>query len=331
MNEDKIFCEECRESIHPYIKSEKMSGKIKGVEYNYIGKIARCSKCNNEIYMPDINDYNLEMLYNEYRAKNNIVSLDVIRSIPQKYAIGKRPLSILLGWGEQTFTRYYDGDVPSKQYSDILKMIYDDPLYYIDILEKNKSRISPVAAQKSLEAATSAIELPQEHSKLNLAAGYLLNQCEDITHLALQKALYYIQGFYYAFYNTFIFTEDCEAWIHGPVYRGIYEKYRFHHFDSTGQQSNFDSSVFTAQEKNILDSIVKNICCYSGKTLELFTHNESPWIDTRNGIPDNYGSNKKISKEIIGKYFSDVKIKYDMKASNDIEKYTSALFETLRR
>ena len=127
MNEDKIFCEECRESIHPYIKSEKMSGKIKGIEYNYIGKIARRNKCNNEVYVPDINDHNLEMLYNEYRAKNNIISLDVIRSIPQKCAIGKRPLSILLGWGEQTFTRYYDGDVPSKQHSDILKMIYDNP------------------------------------------------------------------------------------------------------------------------------------------------------------------------------------------------------------
>ena len=45
---------------------------------------------------------------------------------------------------------------------------------------------------------------------------YLLYKCEDITPLALQKALYYVQGFYYAFEGRFLFDEDCEAWVHGP-------------------------------------------------------------------------------------------------------------------
>jgi len=34
--------------------------------------------------------------------------------------------------------------------------------------------------------------------------------------MALQKALYYVQGFSYAFYRTFLFTEDCEAWVQRP-------------------------------------------------------------------------------------------------------------------
>ena len=29
--------------------------------------------------------------------------------------------------------------------------------------------------------------------------------------IALQKALYYIQGFYYAFYKEFLFAENCQA------------------------------------------------------------------------------------------------------------------------
>jgi len=37
---------------------------------------------------------------------------------------------LLLGWGEQTFSRYCDGDLPTKQYSEILKKIYDDQHYY---------------------------------------------------------------------------------------------------------------------------------------------------------------------------------------------------------
>ena len=44
----------------------------------------------------------------------------------------------------------------------------------------------------------------------------------ELSIRALQKALYYIQGFFYAFYRAFLFSEDCEAWVHGPVYRDVY-------------------------------------------------------------------------------------------------------------
>jgi len=66
--------------------------------------------------------------------------LEKILEIPQKYNIGKRPISLLLGWGEMTFTRYCDGDMPTKQYSDVLQRIYDDPAFYLSLLEENKGK-----------------------------------------------------------------------------------------------------------------------------------------------------------------------------------------------
>ncbi|MCI7443156.1 MAG: hypothetical protein MSA89_08760, partial [Clostridium sp.] len=104
-----------------------MTGTIKGVEYHYTGKEAHCIDCDALVYVPEINDYNLKALYDVYRATNNIISLEHILEIPKKYSIGKRPLSLLLGWGEQTFSRYCDGDIPTKQYSEMLTKIYDDP------------------------------------------------------------------------------------------------------------------------------------------------------------------------------------------------------------
>ena len=38
----------------------------------------------------------------------------------------------------------------------------------------------------------------------------------------LQKILYFIQGIYSATYDEFLFEENCEAWVHGPVYRNVY-------------------------------------------------------------------------------------------------------------
>ena len=113
-----------------------MEGTIKGEKYNYIGKEAYCVDCGSEVYFDEVNDFNLKALYDVYREKNDIASLETILAIPEKYAIGKRPLSLLLGWGEQTFSRYCDGDIPTKQYSDTLKKIYAEPNYYAELLEK---------------------------------------------------------------------------------------------------------------------------------------------------------------------------------------------------
>jgi len=328
MSERKVFCEECRNDVAFTINEERMDGTIKGEKYSYIGKEAHCVDCGSEIYVAEVNDFNLSMLYNAYRDRNNIVSLEVILAIPEKYAIGKRPLSLLLGWGEQTFSRYCDGDIPTKQYSEILQKLYDAPAYYAEILENNKGNLKTVASyEKSKRAVNELLGRTQStKAKMDMTIEYLLSKCEDITPLALQKALYYIQGFYYAFYKTFLFSEECEAWVHGPVYRDIYFRYRDYRFDSIEGNDEFDDSVFSSSEKAILDSVIKNICCYSGKVLEEFTHSETPWLSARGELPVVTASDQTIWKGQIGDYFSAVKDKYNMINPNDIKSYTQNMF-----
>lgn len=331
MSERKVFCEECRNDVTFTINEKKMEGTIKGEKYFYIGKEARCVDCGSEIYVAEVNDFNLKALYDAYREKNNIVSLEVILAIPEKYAIGKRPLSLLLGWGEQTFSRYCDGDMPTKQYSEILQKLYDDPAYYAEILENNKCNLKTIASYEKSKRAVSELlgRTESTKTKIDLAIEYLLSQCEDITPLALQKALYYIQGFYYAFYKIFLFSEECEAWVHGPVYRDIYFKYRDYRFDSIEGNDEFDNLVFSSSEKAILDSVIKNICCYSGKILEGFTHSETPWLSTRGELSPTTASDRTIEKELIGTYFSAVKQKYNMINTNDIKGYAQKMFEQM--
>ena len=66
------------------------------------------------------------MLYNEYRKENDIIPLHMIREISEKSGKSKEQLSLSLGWDRQTFSRYFDGDVPTKENSDILKQLYDN-------------------------------------------------------------------------------------------------------------------------------------------------------------------------------------------------------------
>ena len=69
------------------------------------------------------------------------------------YKIGKGPLSLALGFGEITVTRYLDGQIPSKEYSDIMKAALSSPAYMKEKLQENRDKIAPTAYKKSMEAA----------------------------------------------------------------------------------------------------------------------------------------------------------------------------------
>ena len=328
MNKEKIFCEECRNDVNYIETSVSMTGTIKTKAYHYTGREAHCADCGALLFVPELSDYNLRALYDVFRVENGIISVEMIREIPIKYAIGKRPLSLLLGWGEQTFSRYADGDMPTRQYSDILLRIYNDPAFYFELLESNKGNLkSSLAYEKSRLAVAALLSTqPSAASKIDAVIQYLLCQCEDITPLALQKALYYVQGFYHAFYQTFLFPEDCQAWVHGPVYRDIYYRYRNYRFDPIKKAADFDISVFSSGEKAVCDSVINHICCYSGKVLERFTHNESPWLTARGNLPASAPSDRIIDKALIGDYFDAVKIKYNMLDPCDIKAYAQDMF-----
>ena len=322
------FCPECRTDSTYTITRQKLTNTINAQTIEYDGEIALCDNCGKEIWVPEIHDSNLDALYTEYRKINASITPEMILEIISKYSIGKRPLSILLGWGEQTVSRYIDGHIPSKQYSDELIKIYNEPEYYRLLLERNKDNLtSQLTYNKSRQALESILDKREEvFSSIDIIVQYVLNKGEDITHLTLQKALYYIQGFYYAFYNDYLIKEDCEAWVHGPVYRSVYYRYLGYSFDTIDKPITFADGIFTDMEKVLIDSVVKYICCYSGKVLEAFTHRESPWLLARKGLPAGASSTRIIPRDEIGGYFAEIKEKYEMNGPVDIYKYSVEMF-----
>ncbi len=327
--EKLAYCEKCGKDRPYRLNSVPMVGKLKDETYSFTGQEARCQTCGERLKVPEVEEANIRSLYDLYREKKGIVSLENIRALPKRYAIGKRPLSKLLGWGELTFTRYYEGYMPTRQYSEVLKRLYADPAFYKALLERNKEALgSERSYEKSLKAVDKILSLQSggEETKLDRAAKYLLYRCEDITPLMLQKALYYIQGFCFAFLGQFPFREDCEAWVHGPVFKEIYLRYKDYRYEPGEEKAPFDVSCFTAEEKAIYDSVINHFCCYSGKTLESITHNEAPWLKARGSLPLSAYAEEVIDREILGKYFLAMKEKYHMVNPGDIRAYAEDMF-----
>ena len=85
MNKNLTFCEECRKDVAYYVESVYINSTLKGEEYNYTEKKAVCAECGAEVYVAQIEDDNLKSLYDAYRQKNGIISLEKVLEIPQKY------------------------------------------------------------------------------------------------------------------------------------------------------------------------------------------------------------------------------------------------------
>lgn len=331
MNENIDFCEICLDDKHYTVKEEEKIDYARGKEIKYIRKQAYCTECNSPMYIPQINDENLETLYSKIREVDNIISVDEIQEILIKYNIKKRPLSLLLGWGEVTITRYLDGDLPTQNYSDKLKLVLKNVDQMSKILEDNKDKISEVAYKKcrekinELQKSESAVSL--EISKIESVAKYLIIKCGEITPLALQKLLYYSQAFCKLFTDSYLFEEDCEAWVHGPVYRSMYEKYRG--FGRSIIEIEDDDLLLDEIEEHVIDSVVRHFGCYSAKALEEMTHCEKPWVITRKGLKKNEACDRIIEKNLIDSYFIDIKSKYNLVNIDDIQQYSSNLFKSI--
>ena len=118
----------------------------------------------------------------------------------------------------------------------------------------------------------------------------------------LQKMLYYTQALYWLYYKKFLFEEDCEAWVHGPVYKTVYEIYKDYHYDCL-EESYVVKPELTTDEKTIADLVIKYFGCYSGRILEKITHLETPWLKTREGLKEDERSDRIIDKQLIIDYF----------------------------
>jgi len=325
------FCEYCMsENEYKVIEAKKIS-ILKDEEICHKSKEALCSNCGNEIFVSDICDYNMKTLYEEYRISHNLIEIKELKRIIIKYSINKEALSLLIGWEKETMSRVLDGDMIINSHSDILKKIYENPNYYSLILQTNKERINPIDYNKSRQAVKAILSKHITEEKIDAVIKYLLVRCEDFTPRTLQKLLYYIQAFYYVFTDNFIFNEDFEAFVNGPIYTSVYERYETFGYEEINKDILANEKLKLEDvERNVVESVIKFYSCYSGKILEQMTCNEAPWIITRtNIINEDRNSIKIIEKNLITIYFKGIKQKYNMTNLLDIQKYSADLFNKI--
>lgn len=327
------FCVECREETTYSIQHGSCIKSIKGKEYEFDILEAVCDKCGEPVNLPGLMDSNAREIDRQYRLQEGIISVEDIYNLMEVYKIGKAPLSQALGFGEITITRYLAGQIPSKEYSDIIKRALESPMFMVDKLNENLDKIGETAYKKSMNAAKELEPLFALSEKMLLTISYIFKTAEEVTPLALQKMLYFIQGIYMVLFGPELFSEDCEAWAHGPVFRDVYDvfkNFKFNPIDDT-RFSMFQNrfSELSDNVKQVINLVVDSFGMYSGKTLERITHGEAPWKDARSNCLPDEPSNEVITKEAIKQYFSEVAEKHDIGSVNGIRSYINSRLQTV--
>ena len=115
---------------------------------------------------------------------------------------------------------------------------------------------------------------------------------EPISNLKLQKLLYYVQGWSLALHDRLAFYEEIQAWVHGPVVPAAFYEYR--HFKWNPIEIPVEPSSIANEEISHIENVLAAYGSFTAPQLEILSHDESPWIDAREGY-----SEKEICQRII--------------------------------
>jgi uncharacterized phage-associated protein len=160
---------------------------------------------------------------------------------------------------------------------------------------------------------------------INEVVGYIIRsdhavnmadmQDSDLTHLKLQKLLYYSQGHSLGELGKPLFAEIFIAWQHGPVITEIYHDFKPNGSDligfDIGDQEKYDCNNLLKDKKSLelIDRTINYYNQYSPWKLRNMTHEEEPW--------KNVNIHSIISNQSLKDFFSrsDIKSRIQCSAS----------------
>ncbi|MBI3441572.1 MAG: SocA family protein [Proteobacteria bacterium] len=119
-----------------------------------------------------------------------------------------------------------------------------------------------------------------------------------LSNLKLQKLCYYAQGIGIATRGVPLFSDEIEAWQHGPVVPSVYQEYKEHGANDIPPPVGLDSSIFTKADINLMNDVYDEYGQFSAWKLRNMTHQEPPWVNAYKNT-----HSKIITPEALAEHF----------------------------
>jgi hypothetical protein len=141
-------------------------------EFLVVYHFFKCTDSDESFTTTELDDLNLNQLYNQFRSKHNIPFPDEIIQLRERYELSSVKMSEVLGFGPNGYRNYENGEVPNLSNSRLIQLIKDAREF------KKLLLMSNAFTGKSLEKNLSKLELiikeQKEHRFDTLLKEYLI-------------------------------------------------------------------------------------------------------------------------------------------------------------
>ncbi len=145
----------------------------------------------------------------------------------------------------------------------------------------------------------------------NAAADYILasqnyEEGDSITHLKLQKLVYYCQAWHLVLLDRPLFDEDIQAWIYGPVVPSLYKRFKDKGCQAIPHEDikTEPVKIIPKESRDVMDQVLNVFMGMTATQLSKLTHDEDPWKNVYD--PDDFGHRGIITKESMKDYYTQV-------------------------
>lgn len=170
-NKEKAYCYHCDKMVDFEIKEINENTKVseKGVPVSVKVKRAYCKHCGSVVPCEKI-DYEADRLvYDEYKRKVGLLTSQEIKEIRLLRNLSQRELSLMLGLGEKTITRYENGAIQDRAYDILLRLVKDNRGYrLIKKINKTTKQKENSNEEQLFKAINEYIAFHNQNSKIKV-------------------------------------------------------------------------------------------------------------------------------------------------------------------
>jgi len=297
------------------LKYEKSELTFRKEKFQYINLFYECEDTKERFSTTEIDEINLSQVYNQYREKYGIPYTDEIKQTRQKYGLPAVKMSKILGFGENQYRLYENGDMPSETSGKVLSSI-KNPNTFMGFVENARRQFASDEHEKVIIKVKNAINnqnknlrkdlifdsysrgkvngfAPQSYSKLKNILLFFIERLGSVFNTRMNKLLFYTDFLSYKNRGIAMSGLAYKAIQFGPVplkWDRVYSLIddvdnKIYEFPSGISGTKLcsdlspDLNTFSSDEISILENVLDHFKDATATDISKTSHREDAWKD----------------------------------------------------
>lgn len=297
------------------LNHERRCAVFRKEQFSYEHRYYHCVDTGEDFTTTQLDEVNTSQVYNQYRVKHGIPFADEIKAIRTKYGFSASKMSRILGFGDNTYRLYENGDMPSVANGKTLMAIKDISVFLKyandageDFTSADNDRITKLRQtenpMRDYQLSLVFGNMPrgaengyteQSVSKLKNVMLFYIEKMGGVFVTKMNKLLFYSDFIAYREYGQAITGLSYKAIQYGPVplkWDKVYsitddieqEIVEFKN-GNCGQklvsEISFDAASLTKEQIEVLSTVYQKFKACDANEISRISHKEDAWKENQ--------------------------------------------------